>query len=527
MAGFQLQTGMNRLAARGPAWCIEARQAVMQKPRLSFWQIWNMNFGFLGIQFGWGLQLAYMSAIYAKLGADPSKIPILWLAGPITGLLIQPIIGAMSDRTWCWLGRRRPYFTTGAILSSCALFFMPDAPALWVAAGMLWVLDASINISMEPFRAFVADKLPEEQRTSGFIMQSFFIGIGAAAANALPDVLGHFGVTGNAANGVPYTVLYAFKLGAVVFLAAVLWTVFSSKEYPPEDLDDFRRKNLARTGFQAQPAFLLLGALAGALLGAARGALVERHLTLWHVIAGAAIGTAIGTVLSGPHVSSAIKAMPVTMRQLAVVQFFSWLGLFCMWMFFGLATAQQLFHTTDPKSEAFDQGIAFGGRTFAWYSIVCFAVAFVLPMVARATSRKLVHSLALMAGGIGLLSTGFIHDRLFWQCTMVGVGIAWASILAMPYAMLSGALPSERVGVYMGIFNFFIVIPEILASLALEPLVKQAFGNDPVKVVMLGGASMLIAAAMVVRVKDVGAADTRVHAQPEELAAAKRSSASA
>ncbi len=462
-----------------------------------------MSFGFLGIQFGWGLQLANMSAIYAKLGAVPSKIPILWLAGPITGLLIQPIIGAMSDRTWCWLGRRRPYFLTGALLSSGALFFMPDVPALWVAAMMLWVLDASINVSMEPFRAFVADKLPLEQRTVGFVMQSFFIGIGAAVANALPEILGRLGVSGNAPNGVPLAVQYSFKLGAAVFLLAVLWTVFTSKEYPPENMDEFLRKKREHIGFQFQPAFLTAGAMAGGLLGAARGALVDQHLTLWHMLAGAVIGTAIGAVLSGPHVASAIREMPATMKQLAVVQFFTWLGLFCMWMFFSLATAQQIFHTTDPQSKAFDEGTAFGGRTFAWYSIVCFAVAFVLPVVAKATSRRLVHALALIAGGASLLATGFIHDRTLWQCTMLGVGIAWASILAMPYAILSGALPAARMGVYMGIFNFFIVIPEIVASIALEPVVKNLFGNDPVKVVMLGGASMLVAAAMTARVKDV------------------------
>ncbi len=483
-----------------------ARESVMQKPRLSFGQIWNMSFGFLGIQFGWGLQLANMSAIYAKLGADPSRIPILWLAGPITGLLVQPIIGSMSDRTWCWLGRRRPYFATGAVLSSVALFFMPDAPALWAAATMLWVLDASINISMEPFRAFVADKLPDEQRTVGFVMQSFFIGIGAAVANALPELLTYLGVTGNAPNGVTYAVQYAFKFGALVFLVAVLWTVCTSREYPPEDLQDFRRRKAERLGFQIQPGFLFAGLLAGAILGLARGVLVDRHLSVWHVLAGGVIGGAIGAVLSGPHVSVAIKEMPATMKQLAVVQFFSWLGLFCMWMFFGLATAQQIFHTTDPKSPAFDQGTAFGGRTFAWYSIVCFLVAFILPMLAKATSRKTVHALALAAGGIGLLATGLIHDRFYWQCTMVGVGIAWASILSLPYAMLSGALPAERMGVYMGIFNFFIVIPEILASIALEPIVKDLFGNDPVKVVMLGGASLLAGAAMVIRVRDVGAA---------------------
>lgn len=449
--------------------------------------------------------MANMSAIYAKLGADASKIPILWLAGPITGLLVQPIIGSMSDRTWCWLGRRRPYFTTGAILSSLALFFMPDAPTLWVAATMLWVLDASINISMEPFRAFVADKLPDEQRTTGFVMQSFFIGIGAAIANALPTILGHVGVSGNAANGVPLAVQYAFKLGAVVFLLAVLWTVFVSREYPPENMEEFLRKKREHRGFQVQPMFILVGAIAGALLGVTRGALVDGHLTPLHILIGAGIGGAIGTVLSGPEVSSAIREMPATMKQLAVVQFFTWLGLFCMWMFFGLATAQQIFGATDPHSADFDKGTIFGGDTFKWYSIVCFFVAFALPVMAKWTSRKLVHGLALCAGGIGLLSTGFIHDKVLWQCTMIGVGLAWASILAMPYAMLSGALPAARMGVYMGIFNFFIVIPEIVASIALEPVVKQVFGNDPVKVVMMGGGSMLIAALMVLRVKDVGA----------------------
>jgi maltose/moltooligosaccharide transporter len=477
----------------------------MQKPRLSLGQIGNMSFGFLGIQFGWGLQLANMSAIYAKLGADASRIPILWLAGPITGLLIQPIIGSMSDRTWNWLGRRRPYFSAGAILSCVALFFMPDAPALWVAATMLWVLDASINITMEPFRAFVADKLPDEQRTVGFVMQSFFIGIGAAVANALPEILRHFGVTGNAANGVPYSVQYSFKLGALVFLLAVLWTVLRSKEYPPGNMEEFLRRKREHKRFQVEPKFVGIGAALGLLLGVARGVLVDGTLSVWHLLAGAAIGAAIGLVLSGPHVSAAIRQMPATMKQLAAVQFFTWLGLFCMWMFFSLATAQQIFHTTDARSPAFDEGTAFGGRTFAWYSIVCFLVAFVLPVAARATSRKLVHGVALAAGGLSLLATGFIHDRVLWQLTMVGVGIAWASILAMPYAMLSGALPAERMGVYMGIFNFFIVIPEILASIALEPVVKHLFANDPVKVVMLGGAAMLLAAAMVARVTDMGA----------------------
>jgi maltose/moltooligosaccharide transporter len=464
------------------------------RPRLSFFEIWNMSFGFLGIQFGFGLQLANMSAIYAKLDVQPEKIPILWLAGPMTGLLIQPIIGAMSDRTWNWLGRRRPYFTVGALLSSVALFFMPDAPVWWIAATMLWVLDASINISMEPFRAFVADKLPPEQRTTGFVMQSFFIGVGAALASALPAILAACGVSGNAPNGVPLTVQYAFKLGAAVFLLAVLWTVCFSKEYPPEDMSGFLRRRAQRQPFRFNGLFFIGGSIAGGLLGISRGYLVEGALTYWHVFAGSLIGAAIGSVLSGPEVSTALREMPRTMRQLAVVQFFTWLGLFCMWMFFNHATAQQIFRTTDAKSKLFDEATQFSGQTLAWYSIVCFLIAFALPPLAAMTSRKVVHSLALLCGGVSLLATGFIHDRTLWQCTMIGVGIAWASILSMPYAILSGALPSARMGVYMGIFNFFIVIPEILASLCLEPVVKQVFGNDPVKVVMLGGASMLVAA---------------------------------
>jgi maltose/moltooligosaccharide transporter len=475
----------------------------MDKPRLSFWQIWNMSFGFLGIQFGWGLQLANMSAIYAKLGASPDEIPILWLAGPMTGLLVQPLIGAMSDRTWHpRLGRRRPYFLIGAILASVALFFMPDSPTLWIAAGLLWILDASINVSMEPFRAFVADKLPMEQRTTGFVMQSFFIGVGAFIANYLPTILQANGVVGNAANGVPLIVQYAFKLGAVAFLLCVLWTVFTTSEYPPEDMEEFERRRREPRGLQIRPGYLAAWATFGALMGAARGALVEQHLTAVQPLAGALIGLAIGAALSGPEVASAIRDMPKTMKQLAVVQFFTWLGLFCMWMFFGLATAQQIFGASDPKSPAFDQGTAFGGATFAIYSIVCFAVAFALPPLARATSRKTVHALALLCGAAGLLATGFIHDKLAWQATMVGVGIAWASILSMPYAMLSTALPAARMGVYMGIFNFFIVIPEILASLALQPVVKQVFDNDPVKVVMLGGASMAVAAVATLFVDD-------------------------
>ncbi|HEY0006159.1 MAG TPA: MFS transporter [Pyrinomonadaceae bacterium] len=440
----------------------------MQKPRLSFWQIWNMSFGFLGIQFGWGLQLANMSGIYTYLGARPEEVPILWLAGPVTGLLVQPIIGSMSDRTWNRLGRRRPYFLVGAILSSIALFFMPDSPALWVAAGLLWILDASINVSMEPFRAFVADKLNVDQRTAGFVMQSFFIGIGQTLANALPYIFRRAGVdersvaaAERAVNTIPPSVNYSFKIGAVAFLLCVLWTVLTTKEYPPEDMEDFERRRREHKG----------------------------------IVAGLR------------EIFSAIREMPVTMKQLAVVQFFTWLGLFCMWMFFGLMTSYHVFGAQSERDAAFRDGQAWGGISFAVYSIVCFAIAFVLPALAKRTSRKTVHAISLVCGGLGLLSVYVIHDKYGLLLAMVGVGIAWASILSMPYAILSGALPAARMGLYMGVFNFFIVIPEIIASFTFGPAIRLLFGRDnpnaPLYVVMAGGAFMLLAAACVAIVRDV------------------------
>jgi maltose/moltooligosaccharide transporter len=439
----------------------------MQKPRLSFWQIWNMSFGFLGIQFGWGLQLANMSGIYTYLGAKPEQVPILWLAGPVTGLLVQPIIGSMSDRTWNRLGRRRPYFLTGAILASIALFFMPDSPTLWMAAGLLWILDANINVSMEPFRAFVADKLNVDQRTAGFAMQSFFIGVGQTLANVLPYAFRRMHVDDRAANAastapvIPTSINYSFKIGAAAFLFCVLWTVITTKEFPPENMAEFDRKRRERKGLAATLA----------------------------------------------EVGSALREMPATMKQLAVVQFFTWLGLFCMWMFFGLMTSYHVFGATTEKDPRFTDGQAWGGNAFAIYSITCFAVAFFLPPLAKITSRKIVHAVALLCGAIGLLSVYFIHDKSILLVTMVGVGIAWASILAMPYAILSGAIPGARMGVYMGIFNFFIVIPEIIASFAFGPIIRAVFGpdnpNSAIYVVMAGGVFLALAAISVLGVRDV------------------------
>lgn len=479
------------------------------RPNLSFWQIWNMNFGFLGIQIGFALQLSFMSNIFSKLGSSPSEIPILWLAAPLTGLLVQPIIGALSDRTWTRLGRRRPFFFFGAISSAVCLFFMPDAPALRFAVLGLWFMDTSFNVAMEPFRAFVGDKLPPVQRTLGFITQSFFIGLGGVIGARLPSILGHLGVVGTAPNGLPMNLYLAFKIGAVLLLLAIFWTVFTTKENPPEDMEAFEkeRKN-AGPFFEIRPSWLGVGALAGVSMAYLRGQLVEGHLTSLQLVSGGVIGLAIALVLSKSEVSVALREMPKTMKQLAAVQFFTWLGLFCMWMMFGLATAQQVFGTLDPKSPAFDEGTTLAGVAGSWRDIVCFGAAFVLPVMALKLGRRKLHALALGIGAVGLLSTGLIHTNWQWQMTQVAVGVAWASVLSMPYAMLSTAIPAKRMGVYMGIFNFFIVIPEIMAAVALEPIMKRFFEGDPVKVVMIGGCSFVVAALLALCVNQAAEAAT-------------------
>jgi maltose/moltooligosaccharide transporter len=439
----------------------------MEKPTLSAWQISNMSFGFLGIQFGWALQLANMSAIYEYLGAHADQIPFLWLAAPLSGLIMQPIIGHASDRTWGWLGRRRPYFLTGALLSSAALTLMPRVSALWMAAGLLWILDASINISMEPFRAFVADLLPEKQRTLGFTKQSLFIGLGAVFASVLPYLLTHvFKVSdaGGATSVIPYTVRLSFSMGAVVFLTAVLYTIVTTKEYPPDDMAAFKRMKQERTGLR------------------------ENVAEIFH----------------------SIREMPKTMRELAPVQFFTWLGLFCMWLYFGIAIARSVFGAGTPTSPGYNDGIKWGGVCFAVYSAATFAFAFVLPAIADMLGRKWTHTLCLICGAIGLLSVGTIHNKWFLIGPMVGVGIAWASILSMPYAVLASSLPPAKTGVYMGIFNFFIVIPEIIAAAFFNRIVNFLEPNLPksvdvrLAVVIIGGFSMLLAALLMQRVNDPG-----------------------
>ncbi len=429
-----------------------------QKPRLSFWQIWNMSFGFLGIQFGFALQNANVSRIFETLGASKDELPILWLAAPVTGLLVQPIIGYYSDRTWHkkW-GRRRPFFAIGAILATIALFAMPNSTALWMAVIMLWLMDASINISMEPFRAFVGDMLPNEQRTSGFAMQSFFIGLGAIIASALPYIFTNwFGINNVAADGgIPDSVKWSFYIGGIAYFCAVMWTVLKTKEYPPDDLEKLKAEN-------------------------------------------AKIGVFTGLKES----FMGIFKMPKTMMQLAFVQFFSWFALFAMWIYTTSAVTSHVYGTSDTSSALYNEGADWVGICFAIYNGFAAIVAFLLPIVAKKLSRRITHLLALALGGIGLLSIYFISDPNMLLVSMVGVGIAWASILSMPYAMLSSILPANKMGYYMGVFNFFIVIPQIVAAGILGFLLKSLFGNDSIYALIIGGVSMFLAALLCLIVQD-------------------------
>ncbi|MCZ7554940.1 MAG: MFS transporter [Bacteroidia bacterium] len=432
----------------------------MDKPRLGFWQIWNMSFGFLGIQFGFALQNANVSRIFETLGASIEDIPILWIAAPVTGLLVQPIIGHMSDRTWGRLGRRRPYFLVGAILASLALLIMPNSPTLWIAAGMLWIMDASINISMEPFRALVADVLPGEQRTTGFAVQSFFIGTGAIIASSLPWVFSNWlGIDNTAAPGeIPDSVRYSFYIGAVAFFGAVLWTIVRTKEYPPENPEEFRRRLEEQRG--VLPAFM--------------------------------------------DIMKSIGAMPRTMLQLAVVQFFSWFALFAMWIYTTPAVTQHIYGSSDPTSALYNEGADWVGVLMSVYNGFAAVMAFVLIALSKHMSRRSVHGIALIIGGLGLASFFVIRDPQLLLVSELGIGLAWASILSMPYAILAGSLPAEKMGVYMGIFNFFIVLPQIVAAAILGAMVKHLFAGEAIYALLLGGASMVLAGLLVQVVEDRG-----------------------
>ncbi|MFO8022784.1 MAG: MFS transporter [Perlabentimonas sp.] len=589
-----------------------------KRPRLSFWQIWNMSFGFLGIQFGFALQNANVSRIFETLGADIEAIPILWIAAPVTGLVIQPIIGYLSDNTWGKWGRRRPFFFIGAILASIALIVMPNSPFLWVAAGMLWILDASINISMEPFRAFVGDMLPSDQRTKGFAMQSFFIGTGAVVASALPYILTEWlGVANTAPEGqIPPSVKWSFYLGAIAFFGSVLWTVIKTKEYSPDELKAFEDAEQAEikeaTGkeslseYNDHPAKYFLN---HSYLWLLFGLLFT--IAVWYfeldpklfvltggIIAFGLIQLFVGFLKkSGKNAGGLIIVMndlfnmPKTMAQLAVVQFFSWFALFAMWIYTTAGVTSHIYDMkisenelnqlkieqerligdksavkNDFKYEVFNEelekiqiqfdkghdevavpvrmlnlflreggasedgkerlyinkynidtglferfkvilseynvGANWVGICFATYNGFAAIMAFLLIVIAKYTSRKITHAISLVAGGLGLISMFFVSNPNMLLVSMLGVGLAWASILSMPYAILAGALPSNKMGTYMGIFNFFIVIPQILAASILGFFVGTVFGGQAIYSLILGGAAMIFAAVMVLFVTD-------------------------
>jgi maltose/moltooligosaccharide transporter len=484
-----------------------------QKPQLSFWQVWNMCFGFLGIQFGFALQNANVSRIFQTLGASVDDIPILWVAAPLTGLLVQPIIGYMSDRTWNRLGRRRPYFLVGAILASLALFVMPNSPALWVAAGMLWIMDASINISMEPFRAFVGDMLPERQRTSGFAMQTFFIGIGAIVASALPYMMTNwFDVSNMAAPGVvPDSVKLSFYWGGAIFLLAVLWTVLRTKEYSPEELAAFeaaRPQNHVVIDARPRAASKYMnGGLIWTVIGVALWFWImnyglDKQL---YVLAGGftafgllQIVTSLlqrnGKTNAGLYeIMHDLFHMPRVMRQLAVVQFFSWFALFAMWIYGTSAVTSYHYGATDVTSAAYNTGADWVGVLFAAYNGFAALAAIAIPFVANRFGCRTSHLCNMIIGGVSLISFFFIKDPVLLLVPMIGVGIAWASILSLPYALLSSNLPSHKMGVYMGIFNFFIVIPQLVAASVLGLILREFFDLKSIYGMVIGGVLMVIA----------------------------------
>ncbi len=576
----------------------------MKKPALSFWQIWNMSFGFLGIQFGFALQNANVSRIFETLGASVESIPILWIAAPVTGLIVQPIIGHMSDKTWNKLGRRRPYFLSGAVLASLALIIMPNSPTLWIAAGMLWIMDASINISMEPFRAFVGDMLPSEQRTKGFAMQSFFIGIGAVIASALPYIMTNWlGIPNTAPEGsIPPSVRYSFYIGAAAFIVAVGWTVLRTKEYPPEELEAFSKEEnenneslrrferseetisfLKKKKLVQGPIIFVVGIILSALVYLFA---LERELYILTVgVAAFGLLQLIAYLIEDKKSSengivtvlNDLYLMPKTMKQLAWVQFFSWFALFAMWIYTTAAVTSHVYDMNLSQQEVNDLSAAtqtitvtsensgqvegvkeeldtylgrfdFGeteitasmrivkffldennnsglsestmerlnsiqheyntgadwvGVSFAVYNGFAALVAFLLPVLAKYTNRKITHAISLTAGGLGLISIYFIGNPTIILVSMLGVGLAWASILAMPYAILAGALPPNKMGTYMGIFNFFIVLPQILAATILGFITKTLFDGHAIYALMLGGGTMIFAALLTFLVNDV------------------------
>ncbi len=441
------------------------KRGILQKPKMSFWQIWNMSFGFLGIQFGFALQTGYASSILLKFGAKVDNLSWFWLAAPLTGMIIQPIIGHYSDRTWNRLGRRRPYFLTGALLSGLALCFLPNSsglafliPPIIVGAGMLMLMDASFNVAMEPFRALVADNLPDSQHNIGFSLQTCLIGVGAIMGSFLPSVLAEFHISDVAPKGiVPNNLLYSFYAGGIVLIGCILWTVIKTKEYPPEEYAKFHEPDPVTAKKSGISEFL-----------------------------------------------QDLSDMPKTMKQLGVVQFFSWFALFSMWVFTTSAIAAHVYHlpASDTSSKAYSDASDWVGKMFGVYNAVSAVYALSLPWIVKKFNRKKTHAFSLTMGGLGLISIFFIQNHYLLFLPMIGIGLAWGSILAMPYAILSSSIPAKKIGVYMGLFNFFITFPQIVNSLIGSLIIKYFFNSQAIYGLVMAGVLMFLAAFSVLFVED-------------------------
>lgn len=478
-----------------------------KKPNLTFWQIWNMSFGFLGIQYGFGLQQANMSPIYRYLGADEASIPGLWLAGPLTGLLLQPIIGAMSDKSWSpRFGRRKPYVFVGAVVGSIAMILMPNSSSVLMAACLMWLLDAGLNSSMEPFRAFVGDMLNKDQRPTGFSVQSFMVGFGQTMANLMPFILPIIGISmamsadeQTLSHGIPNSVRYPFYIGGASILITVFWTMYTTKEYPPEN-DDYKKVHVFTDEQKKNITFWHLslaigGGLMGGLFASRTGGFVS-GLT-W----GGGVFSLLYVILWLPvfkEILASLSEMPKVMRQLWWVKFFTWYGLPLMWQYLSLAVAKYAFNAASPEANklGFEDGTKWGGLCFAMFSITCAVISVLMPRIVKMIgSSRVTHAVFLCIGAVGFFSTLLSNDKYIYLMGMSLIGLAWGSIMSMPYLMLANAVSGEKMGVYMGIFNGFICVPQFIGMLTVPLFYKSVLGDDPRNALVLAGVCMVLAAA--------------------------------
>lgn len=483
------------------------------KPRQNFWGLWNISFGYFGIQLAFALQNANVSRIFQSLGSDVDDLAFLWIAGPVTGLLVQPLIGYHSDRTWGRLGRRRPYFLAGAVLTALALMGLPNAGYVLLAAAFLWMLDASLNVAMEPFRAFAGDMTPDSQRAQAFAVQTWFIAAGAVVGSLAPALFNWLGIANIAPAGtIPPSVRYSFYLGAVAIVLTVAWTIYRVREYSPEEMTAF--ENRADPGHDLRdepllypktgPGWVLAGA---ATLGLVQVFDLDRQLYVLGaaLIAFGAIQIMVRTTRSSgalAHIISDLARMPVQMKQLAIVQFFTWIGFFIVWIYTTPVVAEQAFGATDTSGAAYNAGADWVGVMFAFYNGVAALAAMVLPLMARRIGNVATHAIGLLCGAASFIGMLLLRDPHLLLLPMIGIGIAWASVLSMPYVILTRALPSQKYGIYIGIFNFFIVIPQLVVATLMGGIMRSFFPGEPRWTMLVGGLMMAVAAGAMLLVRE-------------------------